>query len=123
MSFSDTQSQLFDNNSPILGEDNKSPDPVTDTFNLEGITESVIIDRDEYGIPHIQANNLYDGIFAQGFVEAQDRLWQMEYRRRVATGTLAEILGEEAVGSDRAIRTLGIDDAAQIAYDRLSPSV
>ncbi len=121
MSFSDTQSQLFDNNSPILGEDNKSPDPVTDTFNLEGITESVIIDRDEYGIPHIQANNLYDGIFAQGFVEAQDRLWQMEYRRRVATGTLAEILGEEAVGSDRAIRTLGIDDAAQIAYDRLSP--
>ena len=99
-------------------DSNSSP---TDTFKLEGVTEAVIIERDEYGIPHIQANNLDDGVFAQGFVEAQDRLWQMEYRRRVANGTLAEILGEEGIGIDRAIRTLGIDDAAQIAYARLSP--
>ena len=73
--------------------------------------------------PHIQANNLYDGIFTQGFAEAQDRLWQMEYRRRFANGTLAEILGEAGVGIDQAIRTLGIDVLAQKAYELLSAEV
>ncbi len=105
------------NASDFLGSDRIQ---ITDAFNLKGITKPVIIDRDRYGIPHIQANNFHDGIFAQGFVEAQDRLWQMEYRRRFANGNLAEILGEEGVEIDKFIRTLGIDDAAQIAYEHLS---
>ena len=107
----------------MFSQNTQSRDIATEKINLAGITESVVIDRDEYGIPHIQANNIYDSIFAQGFVEAQDRLWQMEYRRRFANGTLAEILGEAGVRIDRAIRTLGIDDLAQTAYELLSPEV
>ena len=106
------------NNSDFLGNNHIKK---TETFNLEDITKPIIVDRDQYGIPHIQANNFHDGIFAQGFVEAQDRLWQMEYRRRFANGNLAEILGEGGIEMDQFIRTLGIDDAAQIAYDLLSP--
>jgi penicillin G amidase len=93
---------------------------VTDTLNITGISDSVVIDRDEFGIPHIQANSTTDGVLAQGFVQAEDRLWQMEYRRRFANGTLAEVLGEDAVGIDTAIRTLGIGKTAQVAYNNLN---
>ena len=112
-----TGSESIADANDFIGNDNVD---VTATFDLLGLTDSVIVDRDEYGIPHIEADSIYDGILAQGFVEAQDRLWQMEYRRRFANGTLAEILGEDAVGTDTAIRTLGINRSAQIAYDNLS---
>jgi penicillin G amidase len=93
---------------------------VTESFNITGVADSVVIDRDEFGIPHIQADSTTDGVLAQGFVQAQDRLWQMEYRRRFANGTLAEVLGESAVGIDTAIRTWGIGETAQIAYNNLN---
>lgn len=112
-----TGSETITNASDFIGNDDVDP---TETFDLLGLSDLVIVDRDEYGIPHIEADNIYDGVLAQGFVEAQDRLWQMEYRRRFANGTLAEILGEDAVGTDTAIRTLGINRAAQIAYDNLA---
>lgn len=112
-----TGSETITNASDFIGNDDVDP---TETFDLLGLSDSVIVDRDEYGIPHIEADNIYDGVFAQGFVEAQDRLWQMEYRRRFANGNLAEILGEDAVGIDTTFRTLGINRAAQIAYDNLA---
>jgi penicillin G amidase len=93
---------------------------VTESFNITGVADLVVIDRDDFGIPHIQADSLTDGVLAQGFVQAQDRFWQMEYRRRVANGTLAEVLGENAVSIDTAVRTWGIGEAAQIAYNNLS---
>lgn len=64
--------------------------------------------RDTEGVPHIFAKGERDGWFAMGYVHAQDRLWQMEFQRRVAAGRLAEFLGERAYDTDRLMRTLGL---------------
>ena len=64
--------------------------------------------RDRDGVPHILAMNDHDGWFAMGYAHAQDRLWQMEFQRRVAQGRLSEILGEKAFDVDRLMRTLGL---------------
>ncbi len=62
--------------------------------------------RDRWGVPHIYARNTEDLFFAQGYVVAQDRLWQMEMWRRQREGRLAEILGPSAVARDRTARLL-----------------
>ena len=73
------------------------------------IKREVEIIRDRFGIPHIYANNEHDTLFAQGYVHAQDRLWQMEMNRRLADGRLSEIAGPDLVDVDYFIRILGID--------------
>src|SRR5690606_21042608 len=73
---------------------------------LAGLTDSVEVVRDRWGVPHIYARNLDDLFFAQGFVHAQDRLWQMEMYRRTYEGTLAEIMGPDYVRHDRLMRLL-----------------
>jgi len=77
-----------------------------------GLGDRVEIIRDSNAIPHIFAKTTADAYFALGYAHAQDRLWQMEFMRRVGAGRLAEILGEKAVGADRYIRTLGIPRVA-----------
>lgn len=62
--------------------------------------------RDRWGVPHITARNTDDLFFAQGFVQAQDRLWQMEMYRRTWEGTLSEVLGPDHVSHDRLARLL-----------------
>ena len=74
----------------------------------KGLRASVEIVRDREGVPHIFAGNERDGWFALGYVHAQDRLWQMEFQRRVAQGRLSEILGERSYDFDRLMRTLGL---------------
>ena len=74
---------------------------------LEGIKGDIEIIRDEWGIPHIYADDLHDLLFAQGFVHAQDRLWQMEVNRRASRGLLSEFIGEEGLDADRMSRTFG----------------
>jgi penicillin amidase len=64
--------------------------------------------RDAQGIPHIFARSERDAQFALGFVHAQDRLWQLEMNRRIASGRLAEVLGAAALDTDRFLRTIGI---------------
>src|ERR671911_3056460 len=71
-----------------------------------GLNAEVNVLRDEWGVPHIYARNVDDLFFAQGFVVAQDRLWQMEMWRRGAEGRLAEVLGAGAVGRDKQARLL-----------------
>ena len=83
---------------------------------LLGLHERAEVLRDGFGVPHIYAANDYDLFFLQGFVTAQDRLWQMDLYRRAAAGRLAEILGEPGLESDRFMRTLGLARAA--ALDR-----
>ncbi|CAG0930326.1 penicillin amidase [Thermoflexales bacterium] len=83
------------------------------TLRVPGLTASVEIIRDRWGIPHLYAANAHDLFFAQGFVHAQDRLWQMELNRRTATGRLSEIFGEVALDTDRAVRTFGFARLAQ----------
>jgi len=67
---------------------------------LNGIAEETTIHFDSYGVPHIYAKNEEDAYFALGYVHAQERLFQMEMVRRVATGRLAEILGPEFIKTD-----------------------
>lgn len=85
----------------------------------DGLEESVEVIRDRWGVPHIYARNEHDLFFAQGYVQAQDRLWQMEECRRMAQGTLAEVLGPEALASDRLARTLGFGRAARAGWQGL----
>ncbi len=80
---------------------------VEGTVAVNGISGPVEIWRDSLGVPHIWAETAEDLFFAQGWVHAQDRLWQMELFRRVAQGRLAEILGPDLVATDRFLRTVG----------------
>ena len=71
-----------------------------------GLKAPVSVERDAHGVPHLRAQSMDDLIFAQGFVTAQDRLWQMELARRHAAGELAAVLGKAALAEDIAQRTL-----------------
>jgi len=71
---------------------------------VSGLEAEVEVLRDPWGVPHIYAENLDDLFFAQGFIQAQDRLWQMDMYRRAGEGRLAEILGPDAVRHDRLAR-------------------
>ncbi|HET7730614.1 MAG TPA: penicillin acylase family protein [Usitatibacter sp.] len=86
---------------------------------VAGIGAPARIVRDAEGIPHIFAASERDGWYAMGFVHAQDRLWQMEFQRRVAYGRLAEFLGERAYDTDRLMRTLGFGRLAERIVARL----
>jgi penicillin amidase len=79
---------------------------------LAGLRADVEIVRDQWGVPHIYAGNLHDLFFACGYAQAQDRLWQMDFNRRAATGTLAELVGEPALEIDRLVRRVGFHRAA-----------
>jgi len=87
---------------------------------LAGLEKPVHLWRDSWGVPHIYADNLHDLFFAQGFAHAQDRLWQMEFNRRLVAGRLAEILGQDAVGLDRWMRTLTMRRVAEYEVSLLS---
>lgn len=88
----------------------RRPFPKTNgTITVTGLQAEVNIYRDEYGIPHIYAQNQEDLFFAQGYVHAQDRFWQMEFWRHIAQGRLSEIVGEPTVETDAFIRTVGFN--------------
>ncbi len=87
---------------------------------LEGLHEPIEIIFDRFGVPHIYAENEDDLFFAQGYVHARDRLWQMEFNRRTGSGRLSEIFGEVAVEADRFCRRLGMHRAAKAEEARLS---
>ncbi len=91
----------------------------TATLVLEGLRDPVEIIRDEHAVPHIYANNELDAYYALGFVHAQDRLWQMEFNLRAATGTLAEWLGSSVLPIDRFQRSLGLSDVVKQDFDQL----
>ena len=76
--------------------------------------------RDHDGIPHIVAFNERDALFLQGWIHAEDRLFQIDVLRRQANGTLAELLGPGALGSDVELRTIGLRRAAERSWDALS---
>jgi penicillin amidase len=87
---------------------------------LEGLSALVTVRRDAHGVPHIDASTQDDLFAAQGYVTAQDRLWQMDSLRRSANGELAEILGPALLEHDKAQRVLQIRLTAQRVYDQLS---
>ena len=80
---------------------------------VEGLSRPVQIFRDSFGVPHVYAESDQDAWFAAGFVQAQDRLWQMELIRRAGLGTLSEVLGPPALKTDKLFRTLGLRRLAE----------
>jgi penicillin amidase len=86
-----------------------------------GLSAPVEILRDAHGVPHLRASSLPDLFFAQGYVTAQDRLWQMDLMRRLAEGELSEVFGEKALRLDLENRTLGFRQVSERALAELSP--
>lgn len=89
------------------------------TLQLAGLDAPVEVRRDEWGVPHLYATTPHDLYFAQGVVHAQDRLWQMDFQRRIGLGRLSELLGDPTVETDTFLRTIGTHIAAQRDYDAL----
>jgi penicillin amidase len=89
------------------------------TVRLPGLKGPVEVLRDRWGVPHIYADAAEDLFFAQGYVHAQDRLWQMEFQRRVGSGRLSEVVGEAALELDRFFRVMGLNRAAQAEAEAL----
>jgi penicillin G amidase len=85
------------------------------SITVRGLKQGVIVERDQWGRPWIRANSLEDLVTAQGYVMAQDRLWQMDLLRRAAAGELSEIFGYVALDADKENRTLGMRGAAERA--------
>jgi penicillin G amidase len=88
---------------------------------VRGLLAPVKVSRDRHGVPTIEAATLGDVFFAQGYVTAQDRLWQMDIMRRVGAGELSEILGEDTLEIDREQRILGLRAAARKSLTMATP--
>jgi len=101
----------------LTGSAEYPPSPTT----LTGLDDTVRINLDSMGIPTIHAARELDAWRALGYVHASDRLWQMEYFRRIASGRLAEIFGPQAVNTDRFTRTLGLANIAHRSATQLEP--
>jgi penicillin amidase len=88
---------------------------------VKGLSAAVKVTRDSHGVPAIEAATLEDLFLAQGYVTAQDRLWQMDIMRRFGAGELSEILGEDTLKMDREQRILGLRAAARKSLQTASP--
>ena len=102
--------------SPFHGfwQNAETGDPPADgTLRIGGLLEPVTVVYDDRRVPHIFAKNDRDLFFAQGYVTARDRLWQMEFQTAAAAGRLAEILGSGALERDRYQRRVGLVHAAR----------
>lgn len=100
----------------------RAPLPVVDgNLTVPGLTAQVQVLRDSYGVPHIYASNLYDLYFAQGFTQAQERWWQMEFFRHIARGAVQELTGRQAslLGTDIFLKVVGLYRAAERDYTLL----
>lgn len=89
------------------------------SINLADISKETTVYFDDYGIPHIYADNEIDAVTALGYVHAQDRLWQMELMRRIAPGRLSEIFGEKMLKNDQFFVSLGIEEASEKSIKNL----
>ncbi|MEN1936469.1 penicillin acylase family protein [Paenibacillus sp. 102] len=96
----------------------KSMPKVEGTVHVGGLQKLVQVIRDEKGVPHIKAQNAHDVYFSQGYVQAQDRLFQMDLSRRQASGTLSEVIGKAALDKDKLFRTLGLRRAAEASENQ-----
>src|SRR5204863_1311058 len=96
--------------------------PQNQSITLSGLRDRVTVRRDERGIPYIEAANDDDLYFAQGYVTASDRLWQMDLLRRTVRGELAEIFGQGALAEDKRHRTMGMTGIVEESAKHLTPN-
>ncbi|RJR46443.1 MAG: penicillin acylase family protein [Desulfobacteraceae bacterium] len=87
--------------------------PMNGEIRIAGLTQPVTVFRDRWSVPHLYAENEHDLFVAQGYVQAQDRLWQMEMNRRLASGRLSEVFGPDGLDADKVLRSLGFMRAAR----------
>lgn len=98
-----------------------APQAAPAVVHLPGLKKAVKVRRDERGIPYVEAEDESDLYFAQGYVTASDRLWQMDLFRRTARGELAEIFGKAALEEDKRRRTYGFAQAAEATIAQADP--
>jgi penicillin amidase len=88
---------------------------------VPGLGSRVSVLRDDHGIPQVYASTSHDLFYAQGFVQAQDRFFEMDVRRHTTAGRLSELFGESTLAIDKTIRTMGWRRVAEQELSRLSP--
>ena len=98
----------------------KSFPQIDGELKLAGLDGPVDIYRDEMGVPHIYASTTHDLFFAQGYVHAQERFWQMDFWRHIGSGRLSEMFGEGQLDTDKFLRTLGWRQIAEQEYAELN---
>ncbi|MBU8895096.1 penicillin acylase family protein [Corallococcus sp. M34] len=91
------------------------------TRTLQGLHGKVEVIRDTWGVPHLFANDEHDLFFAQGYVHAQDRMWQLEMGRRIGNGRLASAVGPMGVAADQLMLTLGLRRVAEHTWEQVDP--
>ena len=101
----------------------RSVPPLDGRIPLDGLRGAVDVRFDGFGVPHVFAGSEDDGWRAVGYLQARDRLWQMELYRRVSAGRLSELLGESTLAIDQRFLTLGIRDAAEREWERTGPEL
>ncbi len=94
---------------------------VSGELTVAGLESSVTVLRDEHGVAHVYADNTHDLFLAQGFTHAQDRFWEMDFRRHVTAGRTAELFGPDQVDTDVYLRTMGWRHVAEQEYELLEP--
>jgi len=97
--------------------------PEEGKITVQGPTAPIEINRDAYGVPHIKAANLNDMAFGAGFAMASDRSFQIEFLKRMAYGRLSEVLGEETLGIDVYMRSLGFKSLTEKNFEILTPKL
>jgi len=95
--------------------------PTSGEIAVSGLKSQVKIYFDDFGVPHIISQNQDDAYFTQGYLHAQDRLWQMDLTRRVAEGRLSEVFGAQVIEFDKLFRTIGIHRFSYSWYNSISP--
>lgn len=105
----------------LVARAQKAVSPLEGEIKVQGLQQAVKVERDNWGVAHIYAANQPDLFFAQGFVAAQDRLFQMEMWKRAGQGRLAEVLGKSAVERDRYARLLRYRGDMQAEYRSYAP--
>jgi penicillin G amidase len=91
------------------------------SVHLPGVHQPVTVERDKWGVPHIRASSVEDAVEAQGYVMAQDRLFQLDILRRASRGQLSEIVGPLALKTDENFRTLGFNRVANREFAAMDP--
>ena len=105
----------------LAGRAQRALSTTSGRLRLKGLERPVTVLRDEWGIPHIYAETQADLFFAQGFVAAQDRLWQMDLWRRIGEGKLAEVIGAKAVERDKFARLLRYRGEMKAEWESYAP--
>ena len=91
------------------------------TLPIAGLAKPVTVYRDAFGVPHLYAESEEDLFKAEGYVHAQDRFWEMDFRRHISSGRLSEMFGASTVESDAFLRTLGLRRVATQEWQLVSP--